>query len=279
LKYFPLIQPAIDSNGVITEGPTDNFDGGDTAQREGMFAFAAYVLHQLCKMDDQELTFCKDRYAKVLSQLDDPNHKGLLRRYPNLPFWGAYSDRLSRDQMTSNIVAMGCMNQNALKSFIWAHLKYRGLLFLTDSRINGAYPPGTPQYNASTWYWKLPDLTILDFHGMYIRGLKAWPLYPLLLISDLAMPVNALIKVLSYGKTNTNNDDLSFLMELYQAQISMPTIWSKLAKWIYKFRPYPANPGNASNPAQACMNAYFNGTNPGPRLDLVYQEVNDSFSK
>jgi len=266
-----MVQPAIDAQGVITEGPTDNFDGGDTAQREGMFAFAAYLLHSLGKMDDAEFGFCSDRYAKIISLLNDPNHSGLIRRYPALPFWGAYSDRLSRDQATSNLPALGLLNRTALKSFCWAHLKYRGLLFLTNTRNNGALP-GTPAYA-----WKLPDITVLDFHGMYVRALRAWPLYPFLWLSDLAMPVNALIKVFSYGKVSTNNDDLSFLMELYQAEMSMPTLWSKLAKWIYKFRPLPSNCGDTKNPAQACMNAYFNGSNPGPRLDLVYLEINSHF--
>ena len=271
MKYFPLIQPSIDTNGVITQGPQDNFDGGDTAQREGMFALAAAILHKLGKMDDAEFGFCSDRYAKVVGLLNDPNHPGLLRRYPTLPFWGAYSNRLSRDQATSNVPAMGFLNRGALKRFMWAHLKYRGLLFLTNTRNNGAYP-GTPAYK-----WKIPDVTVLDFHGMYIRGFRNWALYPFLWLSDLAMPVNALIKVFSYGKTATNNDDLSFLMELYQAELSMPTLWSKLAKWVYKMRPLPANAGGSKNPAQACMNAYFNGANPGPRLDLVYQEINEHF--
>lgn len=277
MKYFPLIQPAIDANGVITEGPLDNFDGGDTAQREGMFAFASYILNKLGKMDNDEFGFCSSRYAKVICLLNDPNHDGLIRRYPTLPFWGAYSNRLSRDQATSNIPAMGFLYRNLLTSFFWSHLKYRGLLFLTNTRANAAYPPGTPQYSAAAYAWQLPDITVLDFHGMYIRGARALILYPWLLLTDIAIVVNSLIKVFSYGKTATNNDDLSHLMELYQSELSMPTPWSKLAKWIYKFRPYPSNGGNATNPAQACMNAYFNGTNPGPRLDLVYQEINDYF--
>jgi hypothetical protein len=271
MKYFDLVQPAIDKNGVITEGSNDNYDGGDTAQREGMFAFAVFLLHKLGKIDDEEFRFCSDRYAKVIELLRDQNHSGLIRRYPVLPFWGAYSNRLSRDQATPNVIAMGYLDGSILKSFIWAHLKYRGLLFLTNSRSNGSYPGDANDK------WKLPDITVLDFHGLYVRALKIWPLYPFLLLSDLALPVNALIKVLSYGKDPANNDDLSFLMELYQAEVSMPTLWSKLAKSIYKHRPFPANSGNASNPAQACMNAYFNGSNPGPRLDLVYQEINDYF--
>lgn len=277
MKYFDLIKPSIDANGVITQGVNDGFDGGDTAQREGMFAFGAYILHKLGKMDDAEYQFCTDRYAKIVSLLNDPNHSGLLRRYPNLPFWGAYSDRLSRDQATSNVPAMGFLHRSALKSFIWAHLKYRGLLFLTNTRVNGSYP------GDANYAWKLPDVTVMSFHGMYVRAFKAWPLYPLLWLTDLEILVNSIIKVVSYANNPYNNDDLSHLMVLYQSELSMPTLWSKMAKWIYRLRKYPAGHGDAKNPAQATMNAYFEYNSnevaewQGPALNLVYQEINDHF--
>jgi hypothetical protein len=279
MKYFSLLESCLDPKyQLICQPASDNYDCGDTAQREGMFAFAAYLLHKLGKMDNNEYEFCKERYAKVISLLNDPNHLGLIRRYPDTTYWGGFSDRLSRDQSTPNVIAMGLLNGSDLKRFFFAHLKYRALLFLTNTRANAAMPPGYPGYNAAAYAWKLPDITVLSFHGLYIRAANAWLLYPLLWLTDLEILVNAIIKVISYGQTPSNNDDLSQLMCQYQSEICMPTLWSKMAKWIYnKFRPYPAQAGNATNPAQAAMNAYFNGDNPGPRLDMVYQEINSYF--
>lgn len=275
MKYFSLINPSLESKFKMIAQPDG--DPGDTAQREGMFAFAAHILHKLGKMDQAEYDFCKDRYVKVISLLNDPNHNGLIRRYPDPTYWGGLSDRLSRDQSVPNVIAMGFLSRDKLKDFFFAHLKYRALLFLTNTRNNWAWPPGDARYNANDYKWKLPDLTLGSFHAMYIRSFNCKWLYPLLYILDLDLLGSAIIKVAFYAKDATNNDDLNHLMVQYQADLVMPTLWSKIAKWVYKKRAYPTNSGNATNVAQATMNAYFRGNNPGPALEQVYQEINEYF--
>lgn len=229
-------------------------------------------------MNYEEYRFIKERYAKVLSLLNDPNHPGFIRRYPDPAYWGGLSDRLSRDQSIANVIGMGVLDRDHLKKFFIAHLKYRALLFTTNTRKNWAWPPGDSRYNAQDYKWKLPDLTLGSFHAAYIRAFNARWAYPLLLILDLDLLGGAIAK-LFYAKDPSANDDLNHLLTQYQSQLVMPTPWSKLAHWVYSHRKFPNNAGDAKNPAQACMNAYFNGNNPGPRLDLVYQEINDYFSR
>jgi len=267
MKYFSILEPWLEPQYKLIAQPPPGYDTGDTAQREGMFAFAALILNDLGKMDDEELFFVADRYAHVLALLNDPNHDGFLRRFPDARIWTGLSDRFSRDQAIPNVIAMA-MHPDRLKAFFWRHLKYSLLLFMDNTKANAA-----PEDSA----WKLPDLTFASFHGLYIRSFKFWPLYPFLWLSDWDLVVNSLIKVFYYGKDPTNNDDLNHVLCLYQAELTMPTLVSKLAKWIYKFRPFPANAGNADNPAQACMNAYFRGVNPGPKLEVIYQEINEHF--
>jgi len=275
MKYFPLLLPSLEPKYELIAQPIDK-DPGDTAQREGMFAFGAYILHQMGKMDDAEFKWCADRYAQALDLLNDPNHDGFLRRYPDPSYWGGLSDRFSRDQSVPNVVAMGLLQRDHLKRFFLEHLKHRALLFTTNTRRNWAWPPGDPRYDANEYRWKVPDLTFGSFHALYIRAFKAKWLYPLLLILDLDLLGGAIAK-LFYAKDPTNNDDLNHLITQYQADMIMPTPWSWLAKRVYRWRKYPANAGSATNPGQACLNAYFNGTNPGPRLDLVYAEITERF--
>lgn len=274
MKYFPLIEPSLESKFKLIAQMSG--DPGDTLQREGMFAFACHILHKLGKMDDEEFNFCMERYAKAIHLLNDPNHSGLLRRYPDPSYWGGLSDRLSRDQSVSNVVAMGCVNRDGLAAFFKSHLKYRALLFLTNTRKNWAYPPGDPRYVAADYKWKLPDLTVLSFHGLYIRAFGAKWAYPLLWITDLELLGGAITK-LFYDQNPNNNDDLSYLMTQYQAELIMPTWWSRLAKWVYRHRLYPDRAGKATNPAQAAMNAYFQGPDQGPALNEVYREINEYF--
>lgn len=237
--------------------------------------FGAFCLFQMGKMDANEFFFIQSRYAKVLDLLNDPNHPGLLRRYPDPKYWGGQSDRFSRDQAVPNVAAMGYLPSEAalhpskhLWDFFKAHLKYSLLLFMTNTRKNWA-PNDAPT--------KLPDLTLGSFHALYIRSFRAKWLYPLLLLLDLDMLGGSLIKVLWYGRDPSNNDDLNFLVTLYQSELTMPTPWSKLAKWIYRRRLFPQNYKQSTNPAQACLCSYFNGNNPGPRLDLVYEEITEHF--
>lgn len=293
MKWFPLIQPWLDPKYQLITQPPPGYDGGDTSQREGSYALAIVLLADLGLCDDDELMFTRDRYNKVIALLNDPNHPGFQRRFPDPAYWGSHSDRYSRDQAIPNVIAMGLYNQPALKSFMWNHLK-RALLFTTNTRENGTLPATNtlsawqkvqyffgwrPSYPVNAF--SIPDLTALSFWSLYIRAFRAWPLYPLMLLFDLDLVVNSLIKVYSYGKNPQNNDDLNHINCLLQADISLPTPWSKLAKWIYRRRPYPAlQPGqSASNPAQACLLAYFRGVNPGPKLEEVYQPLTDHYFK
>lgn len=263
MKWFPILEPWLDPKFNLIAQPPPGYDGGDTAQREGSFALCIALLHDIDLCNGEELLNVTNRYSKVLDLLNDPNHPGFLRRWPDPLYWGGQSDRFSRDQSIPNVIAMGILNRPKLKKFMINHLK-RALMFTTNTRNNWAQP-GTPDYA-----WKLPDLTMLGFWSLYIRAFRCWALYPLLLVFDLDFVVGSIIKVLSYSKDPSNNDDINHINCLLQAEHDLPTPWSKLAKWIYKFRKYPANSGNATNSAQACLNAYFRGSNPGPKLEEIY---------
>lgn len=279
MKYFNIIKDWLDPRYNLITQPPPYYDGGDTAQRCGMYAVGIELLYRLGKCDDQEYEFTKTRYEEVLQRLSDPWNPGFIRRYPDAYYWGGQSDRLSRDQAIPNVVAMGFMNRKRLSAFFWGHLKSRALLFMTNTRNNWAWPPGHPEYNEKDYKWKLPDVTLFSFWALYVRAYKNRLLYPLLCVFDVELLGSVLAKCFLYGRDKTKNDDLNLQIELLQSKVVMPTPLSMLAMLIYrKCRPYPANPGTATNRAQACLHAYFkNPGNPGPKLDEVYQEITEHY--
>lgn len=281
LKYFNIIKAWLEPGYNLIAQPPPGYDPGDTAQREGMYAVGIELLYRLGKCHADEYEFTRVRYAEVLNRLTDTWNEGFLKRYPDPTYWGGLSDRFSRDQAIPNVVAMGFMNKKRLSKFFWGHLKYRALLFMTNTRNNWAWPPGDPRYDEKEYRWKLPDVTAFSFWALYIRAFRNVFFYPVLLVFDLEMLISVLVKCFMYGRDKTKNDDLNLQIELLQAKVSMPTPLSSLAMMIYKkCRPYPNNSGDATNRAQACLHAYFkNPDNLGPKLDEVYEEITDHYFK
>ena len=108
--------------------------------------------------------------------------EGYLRRSQVPGYWGSLWDRASRDQSMSFIIMLFHRGFNAPEIFV-SHLK-RGLLFARNFRKNGVIE--TP--------WKVPDYMgpFSGMWGVWIRGFRFWPLYPLLLILDLALMVHVI---------------------------------------------------------------------------------------
>jgi hypothetical protein len=308
VRWFSILQPWLEPRYDMIAQPPPGYDEGDTAQREGMFMIAVEVLHKIGECSTEERDFVRARYKRVLDLLNDPNNPGLIRRFANAPYWGSDSDRLSRDQATPNVIAMGLASREHLRKFFWAHLKHGWLLITNNTRRNGA----TAENHGEKWYefaeplkwhhrlvlkwripildvpkgyrnynWKLPDLTVLDFHGLYLRAFGYKVAWPLLLITDLALLGGSYSKVYSYGKDAESSDDLNHLVSMYQAKMVMPTPLSWLAFRVYRKRPYPRLSGlrpAPGNPAQACFDHYFRDyADKGPKLEEIYEKVNKHF--
>ena len=257
-KYLDLVQPAIDSFGLIAQLPSNGRDGGDTAQREGMFAIAVAYLYKLKKTDPLEYAELKHRYEYNLERLDCG--PGNILRHIDPTMWYSDSDRMSRDQWTPNVIAMGMLDlKPELKRMFFGHLK-RALLFTTNTRRNHCYPDNHPKHMSDQDYsWKMPDITILSSWGYYIRGFRVWPLYPLLLITDLDLLVNSLIWIYKFAKAPEDTDILNHTNSLLQARWSMPTPISWIARKILKLEK-----------VQDCLNRYF--LNHGPALHEVFKD-------
>ena len=274
-KYFDLMQPNIDSFGVIAQGPGDNRDGGDTTQREGMFMCAMQYHLKAGRIAQADFDQMAARYKGIIDNLTY-GFGWSLRRHPDKNKWYYESNCMSRDQMTPNLVALGFCHKMLLFKMLICNAA-RGMLFTTNTRQNGAYPKDQPTMSLwqrikfavglydpgiSCYYWKLPDFTDFSIWGLYIRGLNLFPLWPLLVLLDIEMALSATFTWYNTKKGTASNDQLTEQMILLQANYRLPTPVSKLAMWIYK----KTNPMNS-------LNAYFAPAGNGPALNQVYQEI------
>lgn len=273
-KYFDLLKPNIDAFGVITQNANNSWDGGDTAQREGMFALAVAIHYFHGRLTAAEYKEMIDRYRSVIDRLND--NAWSLKRHPDPSKWYSENDCMSRDQLTSNLVSIGIFQRDLLFKMLLKSMARAGI-FTTNTRQNGAYPTDKPAM--STWqklkfalglydpgipcyYWKLPDLLDPSMWGGYIRGLNWKLLWPMLLMTDLVLVFGAFSIMYKVKKDPTFCDHLSYQMLILQSKYIMSTPVSKLAMWIYK----KVGP-------QKALDLYFQPANCGPALNEVYREI------
>lgn len=132
---------------------------------------------------------------------------------------GPYDGVISRDQYHGVLaVCIKGHHKDVLWCCIRHHMRW-GMLFMYNTRINGQPP------TQSKWKW--PDFTFMDIWALYIRGLRAWPLYPLLLVFDLQLLLaSAVIRTEPVEK----DDIINHLIKVIIAKDIMPTPLSFLAR-------------------------------------------------
>ena len=258
MNPLDLIGQCIDKFGLITQRENNNWDGGDTLQREGMFAIAVRYLYDLDKIKITDYLLLRKRYWDSLNELECG--WGNYRRHIDHDMWYFDPDRMSRDQWTPNAIAVGMLDlYDHRKRMLWGHGK-RLWLFTTNTRRNWVYPPGNPKHEADQDYsWKIPDITILSSWGYYIRSFHAYPLYPLLCLFDLELLGNSLLWRWKFQKRPEDTDILNHTNSLLQARKSMPTPLSWLARKIL-----------SADKILEKLQAYFEPA--GPRIDLLFRE-------
>jgi len=208
------------------------------------------------------------------------------RRHPDRSKWYGHPDRLSRDQATPLVIALGEYRRKGfckkeLWIFIFKHILRLG--FMTNTRRNWQYPTLEEHNENNPWVtwnysWKLPDFCGPEFFGLYVRGLNLWWLYPLLLLSDIENFVNTIIKCWFYGRNPKNSDDQNHILSLLQSQRHLPTPISWLSRIVYvRYRPMAKPPQNPeyqtiSGP-QSALRYYFAEENGGPPIDRVFKEI------
>lgn len=214
-----------DSYGLIVQ--TDG-DGGDTAGREGDFWFFEGVMNgqAICHRD---LSF-KD--VLFLLQVG----AGVFVRNPV-----HYNDPndFSRDQTIPLILAMGEKKE------------YNILKLLLENQVKRFFR------------YQNGDIGFVEDLGYYIRAFNSWYAYPLLLLGDMQMLVNSVIRCIKGRDPIDTSDDINHTLALIQAQKHLATPISWIARKVYTwFRP---------GGVQAAWDRYFNPASGANEFNEVYR--------
>lgn len=268
MKYYPLIEPFFDAWNLIDK--KFDVDGGDSLNREGLFAVTSYFLYKDGKMSESEYLLIKNRYQGSIKLLS-AKLWGNYTRHANPAWWASRPDRMSRDQFTPNLLAMILMgmNKELIKCFLGHCLRL--LLFTTNIRGNGGFDKPL----------KMPDITVMEFWAHYLRSLPAcirWIFWPVLCVLDLENLGGSINKTYFYGKDPTNSDDVNHIVSLLFAsdRVSTPTIW--LSRWIYRRRPLCDLQGLEQTDfgPYSAMVHYFRNEMP---LHLLFKDIMDRLKK
>lgn len=188
-----------DKNGLIVQR---DLDGGDTTGREGDYWFYE-------GLEGGKFVHLRSKSFEEVLQLLQVKPGVFIRNPIN------YNDPkdFSRDQTVPLILAMGERNKHDL------------LKLLLKKQLKN-------------WFrYQNGDLGLIGDAGYYIRALKAWYAYPLLLIGDFQILINSIIRVIAGFNRDNVSDDINHTLILLQAKNHYPTPISWLARKIYKLVP------------------------------------------
>lgn len=210
-----------------------SIDRGDTLQRNGFFELPFHS-RALNSGNAGLLVNSAVRFGQRMAECKAG--EGLYVRHPFPEVAHSSIWKTSRDQILSNIIAAGLLNnQIIVRSILLALAKryFRYWNIMVD---------GEPNWKAEPKAWKLGtkfgDISGPEEFGVYIRALNFWPLYPFLLFLDIFQVLGSIVKVLDAFRLPSERDDVTRIARLYQSQKCMPTPLSWLARKIYKwFRP------------------------------------------
>ncbi len=249
-------KPYLDSKRWIVNS---DGNGGDSWQRIGMASFLRSLRSVISVHTDFLLpgetskSYYTDRLKEQinLNVGEEPGTIGFYR-YWNSKLWTGALPNASGDQMIPNIVAMGHFEITPILEATYKAHKARNFRYWNKTKLGESTNS------------KAGDWNVLTF-ATYIRAFRNRKLYPALLVLDLFLLLNSLIRIIKppivkklYNKNDTS-DDLNHIVLLLQAKLYLPTPISWLSRRLYDtFR---------SGGAQAALDSYFREENHGPPIN------------
>lgn len=254
--YFGIPKKYIDKWGMIVNLPQK--DGGDSCQRMGLLALYA----KLTQTPNQFENF-REFFRLIILKLMPSSRRILFRRHPDPSKWYSRVNTFSRDQATTWVMALAVTGYTrTLFSFMVKHFLRFG--FMWNTRRNWQYPTLEEHEAAKKrgdigagvawdYSWKLPDWCGPEFFGLYIRGFRFYPFYPLLLLADLETFINGIIKFIK----KEDNDIINHTAVVLFGNYSMPTPLIWLAGKLLKKSDYERR-----------LDKYFSGGDPQRMSDM-----------
>lgn len=255
------------ANQIVTNEPDIGNRQGDSMQRAGFVMIGQQLQYNngLISIDEYN-----NEVKTYIARLDNLKtfYPGVYSRGSVKGTWsGGTSLVMSRDQVLSNIVALGLVGKTARGHRLLE-------IFLSNITRLGLFTTNVYPNKPVKWYQvKLPDLTLSAVYAAYLRAFANPILKPLLYLFDLSLLANAALITYKLAKNPEFSDELTFQASLIQSQLSMPTFLSKMAVRVYNKRPHPAPPhlGNKSTYApQQALEQYFGYNAMSAPIDQLF---------
>ena len=268
--YYEYVQPNRDQFGLIAQSAHGNRDGGDSANRIGLFYGGLYFIFKDNKL---ELSKIEKDFNKDLQKITVG--AGKFVRHPDPKMWYSNPGNFSRDQTTALIATLSLFDSPEHRAIIKANFD--------NIRKNGWFYPNHLK-NWTNEEKKLPfdynDIIGPDDFSLYVRGLHNQKLKWTLWLTDSQTFVQALINIVaSYVDKDSTSNDLNLTMRLLVAKEVWPTWWTRSATYLYShYRGYAPNPKEttpATSGVQSAWNNYFAPDYDGPAIHKVFQCVID----
>lgn len=219
----------VDSYALIVQ---QDGDGGDTLQREGMYAFGKWMRYE----QDSNTIFINEiperqNPSAIMDKLEiEP---GIYVRHPDPRKWYSNPDTTSRDQLVPVIAYCAAYQDYPRLWRLFSKTAQRG--FFAQNIIRNGDGPKTI---------KVPD-TMIAHLGLFIRAGGWWtaPLYPLLLVTDTIDLVGTILNTVPFHWETTNarmrfvkpkdvDDNNTIIAQLVAAKFK-PTPISWLNRQLY----------------------------------------------
>ena len=268
-KYF-------DDFGLLVQNP--GFDGGDTACEH-----SAYQLGLIWTGKKDTLgRGPKTLWAYTMAYLVNRDQKDLIRRHPDPEMWYSDWDRATGDQWQNIIILAGEMNdRKLLLKFLFGFIKRFWFCTNTfrrnywrDKHEHEAKAPHYKEWPENEIYLRtIPDFRPF-FLGLFIRAFNFWPLYPVLLVTDFCDLFAGSVGFYFGGKKVEQGNDLNYIIKTLQAERRLPTFFSRLARGIYKRRPYVRRERYLSDlpsPPQTALD--WHCKEPNPPLNELFKPL------
>ena len=218
-----------DKYGHIVQNKLQGYDGGDSFSFNGQYLVAMYWQYKVGLISEKELSALKNWYIARTKSLY--KGYGVFSRHSHYKEWSTRWNRMSRDQLKSNIYAMAIAG-------MWKYLLITFLfLILRLGFTTNIFKNSLPVEEESIKNIKLPDLCGPDILAMFGRALSkelyaiSILFYPIILLGDVQTLINAYLKANKKDPTDAN--EANFITLLLQAKETRPTIISELASKYY----------------------------------------------
>lgn len=266
----------IDSYAIIVQR---DGDGGDSLQREGMYAFGKWLRLQNNGQEVfLEIPERRDN-AKIIAKFEV--QPGIYVRHPDPKKWYSNPDTTSRDQIVPLLAYCAAYSDHPRLWRFFKAVARRGF-FMQNIQRAGDVPKK----------WKAPD-TLLGHLGLFIRAGGAYtdPLYPLLFVTDSLDLVATLLyqfplhfeqtakrfRIKELRDVDDNNDIIAQLMAVHFKPTPVSWVnrqlYSMTRRWNY---------GNTKlgelNPVMGSLAWYHRSENRGnPEMAELYRPLIEKY--